>query len=355
MDVTSAVFLFNAAAAWVAAGYKIRSLVAEPRNAALWALALSIVLPATGFTLAAPVVYPYPGGWSGVPNLATLLVYACISGYGLVSSVMLLLWQRPVTAARVLVLGGLYAVALTVMTVLFLRLPPGPERPLDFDEVYGVTRTGGSFLILYVGVFGTGLLAGAVRGRQLSRRVARDGGHPWLRRGLRLVAAGSLVGLGYCAGKAAFVLLAWAGVVVPLLSRVAVLCACVAALLMATGLTMPSWGPRLAAVTRWWEQLTAYHRLGSLWNVIYRSVPGVALQQPGSRLSVRDIDYRLYRRLTEIRDGLMLLAPAGGDPVAVARQLRRATSPPETAPTAPAHRPDLAWLLAVSAALKEDR
>ncbi|GAB1644377.1 MAB_1171c family putative transporter [Krasilnikovia sp. MM14-A1259] len=384
MDATSAVFLFCAIAAWTAAGYKVFALFREPSNAALWVLAVSIVLPATGFTVAAPVIYPHIGRASGIPDLATLVVYGCIAGYGIVVSIMLLLWHKPPREARRAgtALLAWYGTALGAMIVLFFHIDTATEHPLNFDETFGPTAAGGAFLLVYVSMYTTGLVATAVRGHQFARHVATTGSHPWLRRGLRIVSVGSCVALGYALCKSVFVVLAWSGVYLPDLSKLGVLFACLASPPLAVGLTMPSWGPKLTAGTAWLRKRRQYRQLRPLWDVMYRAIPGIALEQPTPGWgTLGDLDFRLYRRLVEIRDGRLALAPHMPDTVPDAEELAAAQHMPVDvvrealrirtaadrvrtkelarpvplgtgpAATAPDHGDDIAWLVQLAAAL----
>ncbi|MEH1015054.1 MAB_1171c family putative transporter [Micromonospora sp. CPCC 206060] len=331
-------FLTCAATAWTAAGYKLAALRHDPRNPALWALTACIVLPAFGFTMAVPEVYTTVNELLGTPNMASLLVYGCIVGYSVVALIMLMLWHLPTAEARRrgrrLLL--FYAVVLTVMAVLFRRTGATVEHPDDFDLVYGPDRMGGTFLLVYVSAFGYGLATAAWRGRQFATRVAHTApDRPWLARGLKLVAAGSFIALGYCLGKAVFVVGAWNGVRLLLLNEGATQCACAGAVVITAGLTLPSWGPRLTASTHWLGQVWTYLRLYPLWHTMYQAVPGIALDPPESRLAdlllLRDLDYRLYRRLVEIRDGRSALAPYMGPVVTGAERTARRYRLPVTA------------------------
>lgn len=312
----AAAFLACAATAWTATGYKVAALRHDPRDPGLWALTACIALPAAAFTMAIPTVYTLVNELLGVPNLASLLVYGCIVGYSVAALIMLMLWHLPAVEARrrgrrLLVF---YAIVLTTMAVLFRYTGATVEHPDDFDNTYGPDRVGGAFLLVYVSAFGYGLATAAWRGRQFAERVARAApDHPWLVRGLRLVAVGSLIALGYCIGKATFVLGAWSGSRLSTVNEGATICACAGAVVITAGLTMPSWGPQVTATVQRLGRARAYLRLYPLWHTMYRAVPTIALEPPTCRLvdliMLRDLDYRLYRRLVEIRDGRTVLAP----------------------------------------------
>ncbi|MGX7674708.1 MAB_1171c family putative transporter [Plantactinospora sp. DSM 117369] len=324
MDGKSGIFLFCAAVAWIAVGYKVAALARNPRNLNLWVLTLCIALPAAGFTMAVPAVYTAVNRFFGVPNLASLLVYGCIVGYSITALVMLMLWHMPAAEAlpRARVLAVFYGLVLVAMAVLFANSGATVEAPSDFDDVYGPRPVGGTFLLVYVSAFAFGLGVAAWRSLQFASRVARSDGRPWLRRGLRLVAAGSIVALGYCLGKGGYVVAAWFGTTLPALSDVGTLCACVGALVITIGFTIPSWGPNLSAAADRLGRARTYLRLYPLWHAMYQVMPEIALDPPASRRAdlrmLRDLDFALYRRVIEIRDGRLALAaylaPPDGTP-----------------------------------------
>ncbi|MDI6099282.1 hypothetical protein QLQ12_11830 [Actinoplanes sp. NEAU-A12] len=320
MDVRTAAFLGCAAMAWAAVVYKAAALRHDPRNVRLWALVAVIALPSAGFTLAITAVYAAITRWTGVPNLATLLVYCCIVGYSVSVLVMLSLWETPTSAAlpRTKRLAVLYGCVLVAMVALFFGSNARDDHPTDFDTVYGPQPVGGTFLLVYLTAYGIGLGTQARQGWRFARRVAITGTRPWLRRGLRWMTAGAVIALGYCFGKAAFVITAWSGMRLPLLSDMGLLCACLGAVLITIGFTMPSWGPRLSAGTAWTGRATTYLRLYPLWLLLYRTVPDIAMDPPPSRwadmLGLRDLDFRLTRRLIEIADGQLALTRFASTP-----------------------------------------
>ncbi|GAB3982666.1 hypothetical protein GCM10027615_65900 [Plantactinospora veratri] len=210
-------------------------------------------------------------------------------------------------------LAVFYGLVLVAMAVLFANSGATVEAPSDFDDVYGPRPVGGTFLLVYVSAFAVGLGVAAWRSLQFANRVARTDGRPWLRRGLRLVAAGSIVALGYCLGKGGYVVAAWLGTTLPTLSDVGTLCACLGALVITVGFTIPSWGPNLSAAVDRLGRARTYLRLYPLWHAMYQVMPEIALDPPMSRRAdlrmLRDLDFALYRRVIEIRDGRLALAP----------------------------------------------
>jgi hypothetical protein len=135
--------------------------------------------------------------------------------------------------------------------------------------------------------------------------------------GLRIVAGGCAFGLAYIAHKGIYLGLRTSGgsPSTEAESGVAMLLALAGLVLIIVGTTLPAWGPRLrpSALRRWFRAYVAHQRLYPLWSALYRSSPEIALDPPSSRLrdalDVRDIDFRLYRRVIEIRDGRLALRP----------------------------------------------
>lgn len=389
MDSQSLVFLGCAALAWSAAIYKASAL-RRRREAAVWALVAAIAFPATAFTVAAPVIYRALDRLTGVANLATLVVYMCIVAYSVTALVMLLLWHLPAVEARrrsrrLLVA---YGIVLATMVALFTSANVPADHPGTFEDAYGTRPVVGALILVYVVAFAVALTALVWRGFTFAHRVARTGGHPWLARGLHAVAIGSAITVGYCIALAGYVIAGWLGVRRPDLVPLGIMCACVGAVLVTTGFTTPTWGAHLSTLHHRLHLAAAYLRLWPLWHMLYTAAPAIALDPPRSRwadlLALRDLDYRLYRRIIEIRDGQLALAPYAdlapplqqsaqhrGAPTAavhqahrlrhaartlIAGQVQRSTeavthSPDASSSASPAE--ELDWLLQLSTALRQ--
>ncbi len=135
-----------------------------------------------------------------------------------------------------------------------------------------------------------------------------------MRVGLRLSAAGGALGLGYVVNKAAFVALRALSLSYPGdVQLVSDTLLAGAVLLLVVGSTMPAWGPRvgLPQLCRWLDEYRAYWSLYPLWRALYHSNPEIALVPAASRvgnaLAVRQLGFHLYRRVIEIRDGVLAL------------------------------------------------
>jgi hypothetical protein len=84
-------------------------------------------------------------------------------------------------------------------------------------------------------------------------------------------------------------------------------------LLVLTGVIVP-------AAADWLRRYRRYRRLGPLWLALYRAEPAIALEPPGRLRGGTPFPTRLqlYRRVIEIRDGLLAIRPylPGDDPAA---------------------------------------
>lgn len=297
-----AVYLACCALAWLIVGYKVRAWLRDRKNLDLGLLCVMTAAIATVFLFSAPSVYRWFDRLTGVPNLSIVVIYSAVVAFACGAWVLLLHWTgrghetpraRTVAASWLVVIS--IAAAWTVALVCFaVGRPDAVEHPRDFSTAYpsepGITV----FLMLYLAIFGISL---AVLGH-LCRRFATALGGNWLARGLRVVGAGSWLGLAYCAFK----LIGLAGArlgrdVYTLCNSVAPICASVAALMVIGGFAIPAFGPRVSA----WRRL---RRLAPLWRDVTSRVPEVTMEQSrwASWFPLADLEWRANRQMAEIRD-----------------------------------------------------
>ncbi|NLU71838.1 hypothetical protein HCC61_03915 [Streptomyces sp. HNM0575] len=313
MDLKNVFFPASAGICALAFLYKSRDLRPGRRDPALLALLIAFLFKGISFTLSTAVVSAAVDKYSGVPNLGALGIH--ISG-GVTSSAAflsaLVFWVYPAELAwpkvrRRIVLFGLVAVT---MFVLWYAAGSGAQERSPHYLLQNVHRpVVAAYLLLYVTAFAAGM-AEIVR---LGAKYSKSAGRAWLRRGLRTMSVGAAIYIAYCVNRAWAVIavqfdlnpLEWESVT-PLSNGIGVL-------LVATGFTMPSWGPRLSAARMWVSNYRAYQRLYPLWSDLYRAVPEIALSPPApsfvERIRHGDLRYRLYRRVIEIRDGLLAMRP----------------------------------------------
>ncbi|MFD8479035.1 MAB_1171c family putative transporter [Kitasatospora sp. NPDC059673] len=320
------VYLGIGAAAWVVAGLKLRAWRREP-SFGLLVVALAIASPATAFLLASPLLYRAIGHLTGVGNLATLLVYLGIVGFSAGAVVLALVWAPPEQRSgtevwaplddrlrrRVRRRTAVFAALVPVLVALFLIGGPyRPETPLTFDTTFAPRTATALFLAIYQGLYAFALID---IGRVCLGHAARLPAG-WLRRGIRLLAAGALTACGYVVCKLAAIALAYAGVNdVDWLSTAL---GPLFATLGAVGITLGFAGPAGAA---WTRRRADFRALRPLWDLVYRADRRLALEGPPSpawreRAALRDLEWRTTRRGLEIRDGQLTLRP-WIDPAAV--------------------------------------
>ncbi|MCQ4041553.1 MAB_1171c family putative transporter [Streptantibioticus rubrisoli] len=312
-DLKGVVFPPCAALCAVAFLYKLRDLRQHRGDPALLALITAFLLKGVSFTLSIPAVSASVDAHTGVPNLAALGIH--LLG-GVSSSAALLVaityWVHPAEQAWPRArawLCGFGACAMAMFALWLAAQPHGDVRSAHYILQNVADPVVGGYTLLYAIAFGAGMIQIAL----LCRRYARAAGRQWLRWGMATTQLGALSCIIYCANRAWAVVAVHLGLnplqweaLTPIANGIGILC-------LASGLTMPSWGPRLSELRRAIGNFVAYQRLHPLWRDLYRAIPDIALSPPAStrldRFTPRDINYRLYRLVIEIQDGLLVLRP----------------------------------------------
>jgi hypothetical protein len=301
---------------WIAFGYKVWNLRQDRQNVTLRLLCVALLYLALAFTFATPITYVGFDRIIGVPNLSRLMMQTFGVAYTLVIQRLLLSWIYPVAEARRRSRRWLWlCVPVLFVQVALFAGAPIHEEASNFAVRYG-REPSVMALILVLGVCLTLTTADIVR---LCWKFASLSGRPYLRVGLRLTGIGAGAGLVHWVVDVSrqFVRLAfWPREVVPIPDSVEqmlfTLSSFIGAALVATGLTIPAWGPRLSAALAWFGRYRAYRQLRPLWIVLYQASPEIALEVPSGRSDrwwAGDLDYRLVRRVVEIRDGRLALRP----------------------------------------------
>ncbi|MEV4760536.1 MAB_1171c family putative transporter [Micromonospora sp. NPDC049559] len=304
----TALYAFCAAAGWVACGYKLRDLRRDRGNRVLRALVYSFGWFAFGVTFAVPAVGAGVDDLTGLPNLGKVLAHAGVMGIAAQAEVLLfflaLAPDQAAPRARRRVLAA--SVGFGVLVALWLSTLP-LDPPVRLTVEYARHPAVAAYLIVYLLIF-IGYTADVAR---LCWRFARVSPRPWLRRGLRVTALGATFALCYCASKAGYLVAYRFGHAPGGEARVAAVLVTVASLLMIVGLTLPTWGPALETTLTWVERQRAWYRLRPLWRDVTAAQPHLVLDEQAHRptVALRDVDYALHRRITEIRDGRLALRP----------------------------------------------
>jgi hypothetical protein len=350
------VYGIGALAGWIAFAYKMNHLRRDWRNPALQAITIAFGFSAIAFTMTVGSVYRPIDAALGVPNLTKLFIHGSMVLFSIFVLRLLAFWQFPAARAyrRARRVFGVGLLVLVVMALLSLLAPVHDKYTIHFWKSFGAQAMLKWYLWIFLVALSAGLLAIAYRAWRFS---ALTGQLRWLRIGLRVTAVGALVSFGYCACRGGYLLLLAADVRVDPLVDIAEPFAAFGQVIFFTGLTMPSWGPRTAV-----DQAGSYRALEPLWTALHEAFPAIALHdEPAGRAEVGDLNYRLYRRMVEIWDGLLALRPyrttpaaptpeAEADEIQAALQRRRAGAEPSDGPdgSAPDRDDELAWLVATS-------
>lgn len=299
--------------AWAAAAYKLPAAVRRPRDPEVVTLTAALFVLGTVFAVSTPAVWTRIDQAAGWPNLSVLLSQGCVMIWTVTVQVMMVLWAYPPARARAKARTRLLiaAATLAVMVTLFALAPVLPEDSIDFAARFAGRPYISAYLCVYIVAFGW--MQGEIV--YLSLRTIQAGGRAWLRRGLRLNAAGAILGLVYCLVRVSDVVTATTGIANPVRwENVARLAVGIGVLLPPIGWTMPSWGPRLTGARNWAVNARAYWRLYPLWSVLHGTFAGKELDPDpprglAARIAFRDLRWRMTRRLALIWDGMLELRP----------------------------------------------
>lgn len=303
VDSVSLSYWCCSAVAVVAFAWRLPALRRAPRNPILWAVGATLLLAAGINFLAAPAAISLVNRASGVPNLPAPIVYCLIVGESASVITMVLYWRGPADRVGRAVRWWLlvYGCIAAAIPLLFVAGHTPVERRVDFDTFYARTPFVVEMVLAYLAAFAVATVAVAIWCWQWSRVAGR----PWLRRGLWVIVAGSLLGVAFAVTKTTAVAARWFGADLDYLSsQVAPALSSAGLVLAAAGFVLPISGERLTNLWARVGRYGAYRRLYPLWDGLRRATPQIARPMP---LPWRDIELRLTRRLTEIRDGLLAL------------------------------------------------
>ncbi|MCQ4040694.1 MAB_1171c family putative transporter [Streptantibioticus rubrisoli] len=293
--------------------YKLPALSRSRRNPAMIALCGYFLCSGLSFLVDLDAIREHICRFLSYPNITTIMVQAAVVVLTAAQQVVLIHWSHPPDEARRgtrrRLLG--FGIALTVLLIMFYLVDPSRHPAsartsvlLNMSNPYYA-----AYLCCYLGVCTVGQLSAC----RLSLRYARIANRQWLRLGMWSVTAGATLVLLYCAVRYAEIAATRLGFDTGSWDSLYWFTGDIGSLLQLFGWTVPSWGPRLSAAARWLRSYRAYRRLRPLWWALYRSVPTIALDPPPSRLldrlPPRDLEYRLYRRVIEIRDAQLALRP----------------------------------------------
>jgi len=299
---------------WILTVYKARDLVRDPRNASLRALWLAIAAITLAMTIQ-PIAHRIDAA-VGVLDAGrvTANCLTLLSGAGAQACLLYLTEDedgaRPKVRRRyTFVLAGILA-----LVGLFV-IAPKPYEPTDSYVMSGQYANSGytaPYTYLYIGLLAWPLLECGTLAVHSSAIATR----PLLRFGLRLITAGTMLGMAYLTLKLVQGVLQPSGSVDQIVDIATVVCFSSSTLIILVGSTLPSWGERIG-LGQAWETVTAvvaYRQLTPLWTAMHRVNPHIALfTEPVGFLGLlqvaRQARLRLVRRVVEINDGLVELYP----------------------------------------------
>ena len=284
--------IITVAALWTAAALRVPIALRQPRSLA-WLLA--IIIEALSMTVNEPRIGASLNRFSHIPFLETLAKHVLFLSFEalifLVTNVVVDYRARRNQRAIVI-----YTVATAVaMTLLFIFanhgagphfLPRHPTwSPLVFYWLtylsYVIVDSTIAFLVFW--------------------GVSRRARPAVLRVSFRFLAVGFAAGIGY------------AVLYLPLIFKPVASLFIAMQLVMYAGLLTFVIGSSLAAVPDYVAMTWSYRsrlKLYPLWRSLLSATPGIALSKPRGllyELSVVNLDHKLYRRIIEIRDGLIAL------------------------------------------------
>ncbi|MCZ1006794.1 MAB_1171c family putative transporter [Streptomyces lydicus] len=287
----------------------LRDIPARRRDPASTALAAVFMLSGLSFLFSVTPMWQYLDRALGTVNLAVPLAQGCVVALLACQQVVLTYWGSPPDIARRKArtwLGAGLAV-FAALLVLFAMLTPSAPRPIDFTLYYAHDDWYAAYLTLYVTAYTIGELSLARACWRLARRSARGS----VRVGLRIVALGATVTLGYSAVRIGDVIASAFGASLAEWESCAWTCGDVGAMLTLIGWLVPTLNDQAERVRYRIKQHRSYHGLRPLWLAFYSSAPEIALPidrvDPAQRRRFRGIAIKLYRRFVEIRDGRFVI------------------------------------------------
>ncbi|MGG2460191.1 MAB_1171c family putative transporter [Streptomyces sp. RGM 3693] len=283
----------------------LRDLRAGRRDPALTALAFTYLFSALSYAISLTPIWVRIDAVFGVPNIAVPLAQGCvILVFGLQATV-LSYWTKPAAEAARRA-QWLLTAAITVillMSLLFVMLTPVSQRPTDFTLYYAHDPAFQAYLLLYMCTY----TAAEIYLTRVCLKYAREISDPWISRGLRLIAVGAVVTLGYSSIRLSAILGALFHFSVKPLEPYAWICGDIGATLTQIGYFTPIVATSLLAARSHRREQHQYQKLELLWQAVSAAEPSIVLIDPDK--NSRDLSFDLYRRIVEIRDAQIELRP----------------------------------------------
>ncbi|MFI6029428.1 MAB_1171c family putative transporter [Amycolatopsis magusensis] len=304
--VTSALTYLCSLGALLAAVTKLRlppggSSTASRRYlaAALATLSLSVAMSAPATLALAAEIEPIPNGAQLLAHSLTMLSAFC--ALGMIEHAVAQRGPR-----RVAVRAATLVLCAAAMT--FLLFTADIAHHGDLANAYGHYPVILTYFSLYLGYLSWSL------GRfvwLMHRYTTTHQAQPLMRHGFQLTVLGAGIGLFWVLWQITGLVAAAAGHhVAP--DAISDVLAGAAVVTGAAGATLASWMPVVLALPRWLRAELAHRRLRMMWSELLTAVPHVAFDAAGVTTALRRAEraeYKLYRRIVEIRDAELALRP----------------------------------------------
>ncbi|MCL6738928.1 MAB_1171c family putative transporter [Streptomyces neyagawaensis] len=289
----------------------LRDLPARRRDTAWAALVAVYLLSALSFLFSISSMWRAIDEALGARNLAVPLAMSCVVALLAGQQIVLSYWSSPADRARRMSWYwlGAGAVVVAALFVLFFLLTPAVQRPTDFTLYYAHDHVYAAYLTVYISAYtlAEGYLSVA------SWRLAGRSPRAAVRVGLRTVAVGAAVTLGYSAVRIGNVIAAAMGTSLTGWEDFAWISGDLGTILTLVGWLIPTLTAQARNTSYRWGLRRAHRQLHPLWLAFYHVVPEIALTPSGSmaddRSLIQGIPFKVYRRVVEIRDGQTAVRP----------------------------------------------
>lgn len=277
--------------------YKAFGLRGQRRDPATRAVVLALAFLAASSLFYTPSLYVFLDAQLRITNLCEFLGHAFVLTAGWNGQRLLLHLSGSTSRARMWWRGAIAAAAVAGLAAFFTSAPRPIETTNFITLVTGQWANTGYWFVLT----GCLLFQLADIGR-LAWRCSRLAPREWVGLGLASVTIGCGVGMAAFATPLVYVAFRLDASSPPPVFNAVGHGLCVTSMsLVALGATMPAWSRNLAeSPSALFRSYRAYLELRQLWSALRDAVPDIALKQ-----RARNAELRLYRRVIEIRDGIL--------------------------------------------------
>ncbi|WP_030662721.1 MAB_1171c family putative transporter [Streptomyces rimosus] len=303
MNTTRTVcFVIAALSSYAALVYRLSQVRRSRKDNAYRILVITLLLQCLTFTMGA--VAMGSERFLGVGNLAILVMHVSAVAFCVSAQIILLRWataaEEAVRRTRYWVITG---VALNALLIAIFLIAGGPGRPAsDFNS-----GSGQPLVLTYLLVFIVSQAAPCVTIFRQCGPYARMTEKAELRQALRLLSVAAVILFLYCAARTVNIVTAACGIDIGVWQLASNVFSALGIATLSLSLTISSWGTSAGKLREWVRNYRSYRALYPLWQDLYESSPDIVLEPPGA--SVSDLNYRLHRRVVEIRDGWRDLRP----------------------------------------------